>query len=164
MFGLPSLYLRLAGYGAAALLIGGAGYKAGASHWETKYSALQTENWQGRAQREEVTRKALEGQLAQARAVSANNERVVNDLQIQTAAIVADRDRTNDLVHRLLTRQARPAAGPSVPTPINQPGAARASEAGGDERLAELLTNAADECRTNAAQLNALVAQVKPQL
>jgi hypothetical protein len=164
MFGLPSLYLRLAGYGVAALLIGGAGYKFGANHWETKYRTLQAADYEGLSQREQAARKALEGQLTQARAVSTNNAQVLHDLQTQTAAIVADRDRTNDLVHRLLTRQARPAASPVVSQAADQPGTARASEAGGDERLGELLGDAATECRTNAAQLNALIAQVKPQL
>jgi hypothetical protein len=165
MFGFPAIYLRVAAYGAAALLIGGAGYKVGANRWETKYQALQAENWQGRAVREEVIRKTLEGQLAQARVVSTNNAQVLHDLQTQTAAIVADRDRTNDLVHRLLTRQARSSAasGP-VPQAADQPGAARAGEAGSDDPTAKLLADTADECRGTAAQLNALIAQLRPQL
>lgn len=164
MFGLPSLYLKLAGGLIVALVIGSAGYKVGADRWQTKYQTLQAENWEGLAQREAAARKAVEGQLAQARAVSTNNAQVLHDLQTQSAAIVADRDRTNDLVRRLLARQARPAASPVVPETGGITGAARAGEAGSDERLAELLGNVADECRANAAHLNALIAEVKPQL
>jgi hypothetical protein len=164
MLGLPTLYLRLAAYGAVALLIGGAGYKVGSNHWQTKYQALQAEDFKGLAQREAAARKAVEGQLAQARIVSTNNSQVIRDLQNETAAIVADRDRTNDLVHRLLTRQARPATSPVVSQAADQSGAARAGEAGEDERLGELLGNAADECRRNAAQLNSLIGQLRPQL
>lgn len=165
MLGIPALYLRVAAYGTAALLIGTAGYKVGSNHWETKYQALQAADWQGRAQREQVTRKALEGQLAQARATSSNNAQVLHDLQNQTAAIVADRDRTSDLVRRLLARPARPSpASRPVPEASDQPGTARAGEAGGDEQVAKLLVDTAAECRENAARQNALIAQLKPQL
>ncbi len=165
MFGLiPSIYLRVAAYGLAAALIGTAGYKAGAHRWEARYSALQAQGWQTTALRAEVAQKALQSRLDEAEATSQNNARALEELHHETAAIAADRDRVNDLAHRLLERAARAARRPVVPQAADQPGAPRASEAGGDEPAAKLLVDAAAECRATAAQLNALIAQINPQL
>jgi hypothetical protein len=165
MFGLPALYLRLAAYAAGALLIAGIGYKAGADHWEAKYQSLQAKDWQGKAAQEVAARKALETQLAQARAVSTNNEQVLHELQTQKAIIAADRDRTADLVHRLLARASRPSpASNPVPETPSESGTSRAGPSSVDGRAERLLVAAAEECRLNAAQLDALSAEIRPQL
>jgi len=164
MFGLPSLYLRFAGYGAAALLIGGAGYKIGASHWETKYRTLQAADYQGLAQREQVARKALEGQLAQARAVSANNESAIEKLTHDNAQLTSNRDANLVLVRRLLSHQARSAASPVLP---KTSGIAAVTGAGGtseDAGLEAAVADVADECERNSNRLDALIQQISAQL
>lgn len=162
---IPSLYIKLA----AGVLIAGicsvGGYRIGASHWQTRYEALQAEDWKAKAVGEMVYRKAVEAQLAQAHATSANNAQVIRDLQDTTAAIAADRDRSRELARRLLASAARsrPASDPVSETP-DQPRTARAGETTGTVEVGELLVDAAAECRGNAAQLDALIAQLRPQL
>lgn len=165
MFGVPGLYLRLAAYGAAALLIGGAGYKVGANRWEAKYQGLQAADWESKANREGAARKALEGQLRDAQKTANTNSKVIHDLNTQTVAIAADRDHSVELARRLLASAARPRPGScSVPEAPDQPATAGTGETASNERLAGLLADAAAECRGNAAQLNALIAEIKPQL
>lgn len=162
---MSSLYLRIAGYALAALLFGAIGWHINGYRWQARYSALQAGDAQARADGEAAVRKALLSQLEQAQDVSANNARVIRELQTQTQQAVADSTRDRDLVRRLLAAAARPApAGPSVPQGGNIPGAPPAGPAPGDGRIGELLVATADECRANARQLNALIEEIKPQL
>lgn len=161
---MSSFYLRIAAYAVAAIVLAGIGYKIGAHRWESKYQALQAENWKGMADREATARKALEQRLKDAQTVSANNAQVIHDLQNTTAAIAADRDHSNELIHRMLASAARRPTSPVVPEATGESGTAPAGETSGNGRLEQLLGDAAAECKGNAAQLNSLIAEIKPQL
>lgn len=158
------MYLRLAGYLLGAILLATAGYKIGANRWETKYQALRAEDFEGQAKREAVARMALQNQLRDAQTTRANNEAVLHDLQTTTAAIAADRDRTRELAQRLLNSARTRASARHVPEAADRPAAPDPGETGSDVEAGELLTDASAECRGNAAQLNSLIAQLKPQL
>lgn len=162
---MTSLYLKIGAGLVIALLAGFGGFKLGSNHWQTRYNDLQAENWQAKAMGERVVRKAVEAQLAQSQATFRNNAQVLRDLQDTTASIAADRDHSRDLVRRLLASAARPSPASSpVPEAGHQSGTAPAGAAGSPVEVGELLTDAAIECRNNAAQLNALIDQIRPQL
>jgi len=159
------IYLKLGAGLLIVLAIFGGGWKVGSGHWHSKYDSLVAEDWKAKAVGERIARVAVEAQLAQARAVSDNNAEVLRDLQDQTAAIAAERDRSRELARRLLAGSARscPADHP-VSEAGSVTGVAPASEAGRPDEVVELLADAAAECRGTAAQLNALIGQLKPQL
>jgi hypothetical protein len=161
------LLLKFAPYIAAVLLVFSAGTYAGyrLNPWQARYHALQLTDADARAQGEQAVRKALESQLVQAQAVSTNNAQVIHDLQNQNAAIAAARDHTADLVRRLLHSQAqRTASSGAVPQAPNQPGTPATGPPSGDGPISELLVNAATECSSNSAQLDSLIAEIKPQV
>lgn len=162
---MSSFYIRLAGYGLAAILLVGLGYRIGSGHVQTKLDALLAKNWQQKAMDEEAVRHALEAQLKHTRNVAENNAQVLNELQDQTASVVADRDRARELARRLLASAARLRAGScSVPEAGSQPSTDAGTADAGTEQLAGLLADAATECRTNAINYLALINQLRPQL
>lgn len=161
---IPSLYLRIAAYGLAALLFGSIGWFVNGDRWQAKYETLQASHAQDIADAQEAGRKALQAQLEQFQATSANNAKVIYDLQTQTQQAQADSARDRDLVQRLLNAASRDPGYHAVSKTGDQSGATPASQAPGDGQIGELLVATADECRANARQLNALIAEIQPQL
>lgn len=162
---LSPLYLRLAACAIAALFFAGAGWKLGAGHVQKELDALRAANWEQKAKGEEVARKALEQQLADATATAANNRQVMHDLQQDTVAILAKRDITIDFYRGLLADAHRFAAeSAGLPKAADRPPAAGASGAGSGEEVARLLADADDECARNANRLDSLSAEIRPQL
>lgn len=161
-----SLYLRIAAYALAAALLFGAGFKVATWRGDARYSALQTADATTRAQGEEAVRQALQKQLDTVKATSVNNAQVIGRLQDENTQIAADRDSTRLLVQRLLNSQASPATtpGPAVPETSSGQPAPAASGAGGNGSVADFLVAAAEECERNADRLDALSAQIRPQL
>lgn len=161
---IPSLYLRIAAYGLAALLFGSIGWLVNGDRWQAKYSALQASHALEVADIQSKAEQRLQAQLEQFEATSANNAKVIHDLQSQTEQAQADSARDRDLVQRLLNAASRNPGYHAVSETGHQPGATPAGQAPGDGRLNQLLGNTADECRANARQLNALSAEIQPQL
>lgn len=164
---LPTPSFSLVGYVAAAACALGVwgGWHFGSGRWQTKYEALQAEGWQAQAIAEETARKAVEGQLSDLKTTLANNQKVSHDLEIQNAAVTADRDHTRELVRRMLASASRPSADSHpVPESPGGPPVAGAGGASSNEKLEGLLVAASEECTRNANRLDALVEQLKPQL
>lgn len=162
---IPSLYLRLGAYALAALLCGSIGWFVNGDRWESKYEALIAGHAQELADAQAKAKEALQAQLEQFENTSANNAKVIRDLQTQTDAAAADSARDRDLVQRLLHAAAQgTASGSPVPQAGRQPAIAPAGEASGDGQLGKLLIGVADECRANARAYNALIAEIQPQL
>lgn len=160
-----SLYLRIAAYAVAAALLFGAGFKVATWRGDARYSALQVADVTARAHGEETVRQALQKQLDTVKTTSANNAQVIGRLQDENTQIAADRDSTRLLVQRLLNRPSSPAApDPTVPKTSGGQPAAAAGGAGGNGTAADLLVAAAEECERNADRLDALSAQIRPQL
>lgn len=110
----------------------------------------------------EAVDKALAAQKAAADAAEARNALILeklNDREKELSAVAGDRD----LARRLLARAAA-AASSSVPTSQGGQTAANPSGASSDGSLAETVAAAIGECRRNADRLDALIAEITPQL
>ena len=98
-----------------------------------------------------------------------NNQAAMVLLAKQNAQTTTDRDLTIARVHRLeqllaLAAAAKPSAGGAVPKAGDRSAAAPATGDEGIDRAGELLIAARDECRRNADRLQALIAEISPQL
>lgn len=168
---MTALLIKFAPYliAAAALLgIGGwAGYHL--NPYPARYKALQASDAIERAHGEEAVRQALSAQLAQAQEVTHNNQAAMVTLANQNAQTAADRDATVARVHRLeqllnaesAARAAQSGAVPQTGDRSSAPGA------GGDpsaDPIGDLLIDARNEAKRNAARLDALIAEISPQL
>ena len=164
------LLLRYLPYIAAVLVVFGAGTYTGwhANPWHGRFQSLQTADAIARAQGEEAVRKALQDQLAQAEAISQNNAGVIEKLNHENAQTAADRDITLSRVHRLeqllAAAATRPAKGSGLPQTQGGPGATAAGGDAGPTEIERLLIDARDEAVRNASRLNALVAEITPQV
>ena len=165
---MSALLLKLSPYLAAAALIFGGGWYAGGLQPKAALARLQDADWQAKAQGEEAARKAVQAQLAQSRALSANNAQTVEKLSAQNAQIAADHDAALARVHRLeqlLVVASRPTAPRAdVSQAGSGPRVASAGDTPGTTRAEELLVAASGECEQTANQLNALIAEIRPQL
>lgn len=160
-----TVYLKIAAFAAVAGILFTAGRKVEAWRADARYSALQSSDAAARADGEAAVRKDLQAQLDTLKSTSANNAAVLGKLQNENASIAADRDANMDLARRLLASQAGPAA-PSGLLPKADSGSAAtvASGTGSDESLASAVADVADEAERNANRLDALSAQIGPQL
>lgn len=157
-------YLKLGAYGLAALLLFGAGWMTQGWRADAKYAALQASDAAARADGEAAVRKQLQAQLDTLKTTSANNAQVIHALQTQNDAIAADRDHTMDLVHRLLNTATTSAPTPVVSKTGSGQDLAVPSGTSSDGPVGDLLASASDECKRNRARLDALIAQIGPQL
>lgn len=164
------LLLRCLPWIAGVLAVFGAGTYTGyhLNPWQGRYTSLQASDAIERAHGEEAVRQALTAQLAQEQAVTRNNQAAMVTLANQNAQTAADRDATVARVHRLEqllgAAAARPAPSGNLP---KAPGGQATPVAGGDpsaDEIGELLIAARDEAKRNATRLNALVAEIEPQL
>lgn len=159
------IYLRLAAYGLAALLLFGAGWKVASWRDSGILQARIASDATDRANAETAIRTALQAQLVAAQTTARTNAQIVENLQHENANVVAARDANLALAHRLLTRQTCPASSThSVPETPDQPGASGTSNPGASDSLAGDLVAAADGYERCVNQLNALIAELKPQL
>jgi len=159
------IYLRLAAYLAAALLFLGGGWYLGGLAPKKALAQLQAQDWQAKAQSTEVAYQAVLVELKQAQAVSANNSTIIQGLQNDNAKITASWASDRTLAQRLLNNpKAVPTLGPGLPKASSGPAVAVASGTSGDGSAASFLADASAECQRNAVRLNALSAQISPQL
>jgi hypothetical protein len=153
---------------AAALVLalgGGLSWWATDTHWQAKYEALQAADATDRSQALAKVAQAYQDQLVEAQAVSSNNSAVIGKLQNENAAIASDRDATVARVNRLLALASRPAPSAGhLPEAGSGQGTPSPSGDAGDDGLRSLLVSAHDECERNANRLNALSAEITPQL
>jgi hypothetical protein len=105
-----------------------------------------------------LARQKAEGDMADALNVKILEK--LNDRETELAGVTRDRD----LARRLLAKAVTTAASNPLPAAQGQPGAPVASGAQGDASLGSLLGDAFGECRRNADRLDALIAEIAPQL
>ena len=162
---IPSL--PLVGYAAVGALVLGiwGGWHFGSGRWESRFKALQAENWQQQAKAEGAARKALQDQLQNAQDTIARNTGIVNDYESKLATTADERDRWRAALDRLRSEAARSAArGRELSEADYRLGALEARAA---SELAEcqgvLIENVA-ESTGNADELDALLFALRPQL
>jgi len=166
------IWLKLWPYLLGALVFGSLGAWGATVFDDKRYAALdlqyanyRTQSTEAALKAQDAARMVLEQQIEQTHKVTLNNQATLHDLETQTAAIAADRDRSRELVRRLLAAASRPAAsGGQLPEARDRPATPEASQSGSAVDVRELLVNAAAECRGNAARLNSLIAEIRPQL
>ena len=164
------LLLKFAPYliAAAALLgIGGwTGYHL--NPYPARYKALEASYVIERAHEEEAVRQVLSAQLTQAQTVTRNNQAAMVTLANQNAQTAADRDVTLARVRRLeqllSAAAARSTQSGSVPKAGDRPATPSAGGDPGADEAGELLIATRDEAKRNASRLNALIAEIVPQL
>lgn len=156
-----------------AIVLGAAAAWGLHTYDRARYGALQTDYATYRAQvaeanlkAEKAAREAVEAQTRERARIDKSNAEALNAYQTRLATISADRDRSRELVRRLLAAgQSRPAgSGGDLPQAGDLARPPEASPAGSHVEIGELLIDASAECRSNAAQLNGLIQEVTPQL
>lgn len=158
------VFFKIAAYALVAAALFGAGVKVEAWKADARYSALQASDAAQRADGEEAVRKNLQAQLDTLKATQANNSTVIGKLQDENAKLTADRAANLVLAHRLLDGPKPAAENSPVPETDHRQAAAPASGAGQDGPLAQLLVDVREECGRNADRLDALSAEIAPQL
>ena len=105
---------------------------------------------------------ALQAQITARLTTEANNGKVISQLMAERDSAATDRDLAQRL---LIAAQSHPTApGHSVPQAAGGQPATGASAAPGGASLTETLAAAVAECQHNADNLDALIAEIKPQL
>jgi len=138
------------------------------SRLQAARSADQAHWAQEEAQRQKDATDALQAQIKARLITEANNSAATEKLQNENAQIVADRDTTLARVRRLeqllVVASHKATSGRGV---SQAGGGSGPTTAGGDSSPSEverLLIDAKEEAQRNAARLNALIAQIEPQL
>lgn len=150
----------------AAGAIFAGGYHLGGLGPKADLQALQAADWQSKFIASQVALAAVQGQLAQAAKVTANNSTVIQGLTDANAKITADRNANMALAGRLLNlaKAVTPAGGPGMPKAGGGQPTPSASDAASFTQVESMVVDIGDECERTANQLNALIAQLKPQL
>lgn len=161
-------YLTLAKYGIIAAAFVGIGIylghlfdKAAYAALQGQYSAFQVQVAHEREAAQKAATDALEAQIAARNITEANNAKVVQELQNRADTSAADLARANRLLELAAQDNARPRP---VSQAADQPGTAPASQASGPSGLTQLLVATRQECSDNADKLDALIAEIRPQL
>jgi hypothetical protein len=129
--------------------------------WKTQHLADDAKQAKALA---DLTAKAVEANKAAEKAARERNEQIISQLNDTTREAAAMR-RDRDLARLLLGVAQQTAAGRcAVPASADQSGAAEASGTSGNGSIESDLAAAFGECRRNADRLDALAAELKPQL
>lgn len=160
------IYARIAGIVLTLAALISLGWWLGSRSWETKYNALQAENWKGEYQRQKDVADDLRKKLDDATATNKRNAGIIGDLHDKLATADTDHDRLTGQLRNAFAAASRP-RGCAVPQATNQsgtPAAAQASGAGQTPSLPGLVADAMTEAKRNVLSGNALLEQLIPQL
>lgn len=156
-------YLLAAGLGAAV-----AGYTThgidtiALNRQKAAYAAYQQKVAEQAAAGEKAAREALQAQVDSGHKTDQRNEEIIRELNARASTAESDRD----LARRLLNSALRPVAstGHRLPETSDQPGATGTRGEASGPSLETTVAAAIGECERNANRLDALIAQIKPQL
>jgi hypothetical protein len=130
------------------------GHKAGAAEVQVLWDA-------DKASIAKTAADALAAEQAKTIAALNANQGIINDYDAKLSAAGAS---NSDLALRLRHALGAPASCSSVPEAPGVPGTAPAGSPSGAGSVADAVAAAITESELNAAQLDALIAQIKPQL
>jgi len=132
------------------------GHKASEASWQARWTARDLAETRAKDA-------ALAAQKAAADAADARNNAIMEALsnvaKERDAALLDAR-----FAQRLLHAATSAPAGGAVSGTPDQPGTAGAGGTGEGESLGGLVADAIGECRRNADRLDALIAEIKPQM
>jgi len=128
---------------------------------KTAMASYQAQVADQEAKAEKAAREALQAQIDAHHVIDQRNERVIADLTQRAQAAESDAALTGRL---LAAQKARLPPSHPVPEAAHQSATVDASETSGLGQLAAATAAALNECRGNARQLNALIAEIEPQL
>ena len=150
----------IAGYGVHKL--DGARYNA----LQAKFSQYQAQVALAQEASQKAYTKALQDQIDQKADSDRHNAEVISDLSKKTASAQLRLNSDAAYIRSLLNGPgSNPSSGSvQMPAPGNQPGATPSSGTGGFEQVAELCADTREEDERNADRLDALIAELKPQL
>lgn len=154
----------LAAFGAGAMSSAWVVHKADSVPYARLQTTLASQQAQYAAEREKDALEAsdaLQAQVKHRLDTEANNAKVIDELTKQRDSAAADADLSKRLL--LAARQNAP-SHVSVPETGGGPGTPPAGPADSGPNLGETLAAAIGECRHNADQLDALIAEISPQL
>lgn len=141
------------------------GMHFGAMAPKSALADLQAQDWESKYQASQIALSTVQGQLKQAQVVSANNSKAIQDLNDENAKITADRGASMLLAQRLLNAaKTLPASSPVVSQTSGGQPTIGAGDTASLSEIEGMVVNSSDECEQTANQLNALIAQLKPQL
>ena len=127
-------------------------------------ATLQAQDWQGKAQAAASALSATQAQLKTLQDTIDRNAGIIKGLNDENTKIASDRDANLELARRLLNASKAIPTGPTVPAATGGQPVVSTSPASSDGSLADDIASVAQECEHNANQLNALIAEVLPQL
>lgn len=154
-----------------AILVGGSILGAYAMHkadsvplsaLQAKYSQYVAQVATENAAAQKAAADVIAAQLKQHQTIEANNDAIITKLQADKASAESDRNIALRLLHSAATANSPGSGG--VPEAADQSTALGASPADGGTTLTSDLAAAIGECRSNADQLDALIAELKPQI
>jgi len=126
------------------------------------YASYQQKVADQAAAGERAAREALQKQIDTAHQTDQRNETIIHDLHARADSAESDRD----LARRLLNSALGPISPAShrLPEAPNQPGATGTGRTGSGPSLETEVAAAIGECERNSNRLDALIAQIKPQV
>ena len=166
---MPALLLKLLPY-LAAIAVGAFGmhYLDGAHYnaLDASFSKYKAQMAEAAVASQKAYTAALQAQIDDRTKVEQSNSESIQRLSDENKALTADRDHTVAMVRRLLNppQASTPSGGAKLPQAGSGQGSAGTSGAAGNEQVVQLLADAHDECIKNANRLDALIAEIKPQL
>lgn len=140
----------------------GFGWYFGSLSSKNDLNALKAQNWQAKYVAVNTVNAKLAADLNTAKAIAAHNSEVIRDLESKTVSTESERDNAQRLLDAA-RRSFATAIGSLSETHGGQPAPA-AGGAPGDDALRDLLAATGAECKRNANRLDALSAEIKPQL
>lgn len=146
---------------AAVMALFGSGYYVGGLAPKASLARLQSAWDKDKLAIQQAADRALADANAQKDMAIKANEGIANDYQSKLSAANADAE---SLARRLRDAEGRAAHPDSVPKAGDLKPVIAAGEDAGLQRLNGLLTDSLTECRSNSAQLNALIAEIQKQL
>lgn len=133
------------------------------SRLQTTYASYQTQVADADSKAQEAARNALQAQVDARATTDQRNQGIIDDLTKRATSAESDRDFARRLLGSSI-QTGTSGSGNPVSQANHQPGAPGASGAGSGPSLETEVAVAVGECEHDADQLDALIAEIKPQL
>lgn len=138
------------------------------AHLQTTFASYQVQVADAAAAAQKAARDALQAQIDQDHALAANNEQVMNELKTRAAEAQSHYDADRAFIRSLLNSASQSSiAAPGHPlsqAPVDSGSPSASGTSGAQEMAVSLCADTKAEDERNADRLDALIAELKPQL